>query len=166
MGKVILCGPSASGKDYARKVYEKKGFRLGVSYTTRDPRPGEVYGKDYIFISKEEFEGMIERDEWLEYDKVSNKLDDGTVIEDYYGTTKEQFKEYDLFIMTPSGISKIPNFYQNDFITVGFDIGADLRIERMKSRGWDEKKIQTRLDWEEKEFSDFRPDIKIKNADF
>jgi len=167
MGKVILCGPSASGKDYARKKFETKGFKLGVSFTTRDPRPGEVNGEDYLFITKEDFEGMIEQDMWLEYDRVDNKLEDGTVISDYYGTTKEQFELFDLFIMTPSGISKIPKEYHDQFVVIGFDIDEDIRIKRMKSgRGWEDGKIDTRLSWEKKEFADYYADIKVKNEDF
>lgn len=167
MGKVILCGPSASGKDYARKKFESKGFKFGVSFTTRAPRPGEVIGEDYIFITKEDFEGMIEKDMWLEYDRVDNKLEDGTVVSDYYGTTKEQFELFDLFIMTPSGIAKIPDEYQNQFVVIGFDIDEELRANRMQeNRGWDLDKVATRLNWEKKEFRGFEADIKIKNSDF
>ena len=58
--RIILCGKAASGKDHMRKVLESRGIRYGVSYTTRPPREGEVHGKDYFFLSKEEFEGLID----------------------------------------------------------------------------------------------------------
>ena len=168
MGKIILCGPSASGKDHARKVFEKKGFRLGVSYTTRDPRPGEIDGQDYYFISKREFEEMMVDDLWLEYDVVETKLPDGTVVENnYYGTTKQQFEDYDLFIMTPSGINKLPQEYKDRVVILNFDIEKELRVERMKkSRGWDENTIDARLNWEQKEFANSPADIRVKNPDF
>lgn len=166
MGKIILCGPSASGKDHARKIFTKKGFTLGVSYTTREPRPGEVNGVDYNFISKPQFERMIADDQWLEYDEVSNNVN-GETIKDYYGTTKQQFDEYDLFIMTPSGIAKIPQEFHEKFVVINFDIDKDLRVNRMNAReGWDPKKTETRLAWEEKEFANSPADIRIKNPDF
>ena len=166
MGKVILCGPSASGKDHARKIFETKGFTLGVSYTTRDPRPGEIEGVDYNFISKDQFKQWIKEGEWLEYDMVQNFVD-GKVIEDYYGTTKDQFETYDLFIMTPIGINKIPKEYHETFVVLTFDIDKDIRTERMNNRkGWTKEKTDTRLEWEEKAFANSPADIRVTNPDF
>jgi len=166
MGRVILCGPSASGKDYARKMFETKGFRFGVSYTTRDPRPGEVDGLDYNFISKELFLQWDEEDKWLEWDKVKNSVN-GVDQYDFYGTTKEQFEKFDLFIMTPSGIRDIPEEYQNTFVVINFDIDKDIRAKRMNNReDWTEDKTVTRLAWEEEAFKDSPSDIRVKNPDF
>ena len=166
MGKIILCGPSASGKDYARKTFEQKGFTLGVSYTTRDSRPGEVDGEDYNFMSREQFTQWIKEDKWLEYDSVDNEVD-GEVVVDYYGTSKDQFDKFDLFIMTPGGIKAIPEEYQNNFIVIAFDIDKDVRTERMNKReGWTLAKTNTRLEWEKEAFKEMPSDIKIKNKDF
>ena len=67
MGRIVLCGKAASGKDHMRKVLESRGFRYGVSYTTRPPRAGEVDGKDYYFISVDEFEALLEDGYWYEW---------------------------------------------------------------------------------------------------
>ena len=167
MGKIILCGPSASGKDHARKTLQNKGFTLGVSYTTRDPRPGEVDGIDYNFLTKNEFEDMIKDDMWLEYDGVDNKMPDGSVRVDYYGTTKDQFETNDLFIMTPSGIKKIPNEFQDRFIVLAFDIDKNTRVDRMRlGRGWPEDTINTRLSWDDREFKDFKADYNHKEKSY
>jgi hypothetical protein len=48
--RIILCGKAASGKDHLRKILEGRGFKYGVSYTTRPPRQGEIDGKDYLFV--------------------------------------------------------------------------------------------------------------------
>ncbi len=85
-GKLFLIvGPSGSGKgtviDCLKGHYP--AFVYPVSYTTRDPRPGEVDGEVYHFISKEKFKEMIENDEFLEYAVVHG--------DNYYGTAKEQF---------------------------------------------------------------------------
>ena len=55
MNKVILIGKAAAGKDHMRKVLEGRGFTYGTSYTTRPPREGEIDGRDYYFISEEDF---------------------------------------------------------------------------------------------------------------
>ena len=50
--RLIICGPTASGKTFLRKRLEDKGFKCDVSYTSREPRPGEVDGVHYHFIGK------------------------------------------------------------------------------------------------------------------
>ena len=59
MNKVILVGKAAAGKDHMRKVMESRGFIYGISFTTRPPREGEIHGKDYYFLTVEEFEQKI-----------------------------------------------------------------------------------------------------------
>lgn len=69
---IVIAGPTAVGKgtvvDYIIKNYQ--GIHLSVSATTRDPRPGEVNGKNYFFLSHEEFDGLIADGEMLEYATV------------------------------------------------------------------------------------------------
>ena len=66
---VILSGPSGVGKStLVRKLLLRTGdrLRLSVSATTRDPRPGETDGKDYYFLSKEEFSSRRDQGQFLE----------------------------------------------------------------------------------------------------
>lgn len=65
---VVLVGPSAVGKStvVARLRDEIPGLYFSVSMTTRKPRPGEVDGRDYFFVSTEEFQEKIDRGEMLE----------------------------------------------------------------------------------------------------
>ena len=69
---VVISGPSGTGKGTIIKALLEKLPRgiLSVSCTTRAMRPGEVEGKDYFFISEEEFVRMIENQEFLEYADV------------------------------------------------------------------------------------------------
>jgi guanylate kinase len=66
---IVIAGPTAVGKgtvvDYILKNYPN--IHLSVSATTREPRPGEVEGKSYFFISHEEFESLITADQMLEF---------------------------------------------------------------------------------------------------
>ncbi|WP_195851530.1 guanylate kinase [Aerococcus urinae] len=69
---VVLSGPSGVGKGTVRKALfetdqKKNQFFYSVSATTRQAREGEVDGKDYFFVSREEFEKMIEDEKLLEY---------------------------------------------------------------------------------------------------
>lgn len=83
---MILSGPSGVGKDSALDALEKLGvkFHRVVTATTRPPRPGEVDGVDYHFVSITRFAEMIENDELLEYAIVYN---------DYKGVPKSEIIE-------------------------------------------------------------------------
>lgn len=75
---IIISGPSGVGKGTVVHCLRKRNFyALSVSCTTRKPRLGEADGKDYFFISKEEFLKRIENGGFLEYNKH---------FENYYGT--------------------------------------------------------------------------------
>ncbi|MGA1837061.1 guanylate kinase [Herbiconiux sp. 11R-BC] len=77
---VVLAGPTAVGKGtvstYIRENYPE--VLLSVSATTRAPRPGEIDGVSYYFVSDEEFDRMIEAGEFLEWAVVHNKSRYGT----------------------------------------------------------------------------------------
>lgn len=83
---IVLSGPSGAGKGTICKELLKyeDNLEVSVSATTRDPREGEVEGKNYYFISKEEFLDMIGNDQFLEYAKV---------YDNYYGTPKNAVLE-------------------------------------------------------------------------
>lgn len=69
---VVLSGPSGVGKDTLLQKLEQlcPNIRRCVTYTTRKPRPGEVPGVDYNFVTVEQFRRMIEANEFLEYAQV------------------------------------------------------------------------------------------------
>ncbi len=82
---VILASPSGAGKTtLVNLISQKKDFIISVSHTTRKPRSNEIDGKDYFFVSGEEFENLIKNNEFLEYAKVFNNL---------YGTSKKSVLE-------------------------------------------------------------------------
>lgn len=82
----ILSGPSGVGKDAVIKLLKARAFPMHyvVTATTRSIRPGEIAGEDYIFLTHAEFDGMLARDEFLEYANVYGER---------YGTPKQQVLE-------------------------------------------------------------------------
>ena len=93
---LVLSGPSGCGKGtIVKELLGSCGgeFALSVSATTRAPRTGEEHGKQYYFITKEEFEDRIEKGEILEYTNFCGN---------YYGTPKKE-----LYDRTAKGINVI-----------------------------------------------------------
>lgn len=82
----IVSGFSGAGKGTLMKelLTHYEGYALSVSATTRSPREGEVDGKDYFFLKKEQFEKMIEEQAFIEYARY---------VENYYGTPKKYVED-------------------------------------------------------------------------
>ena len=70
----IISGASGVGKStvLGRVMAQRDDLRFSVSATTRAPRPGEVDGESYYFVSKEKFEDMIAHNAFVEYDAHMN----------------------------------------------------------------------------------------------
>lgn len=83
---IVISGPSGVGKDsiVQRMIERNFPFHFVVTATTREKRPNEIHGKDYWFVSEDEFASMIEKDELIEY---------AIVYGDYKGIPKAQVRE-------------------------------------------------------------------------
>ena len=83
---IVISGPSGVGKDTVlRRLFQlAPDLKYSVSYTTRPPRPGEVDGRSYTFVSEQEFLRLIEQREFLEWAKV---------YDHYYGTSRTRVDE-------------------------------------------------------------------------
>lgn len=79
---LVISGPSGAGKGtICKKLMETSdNMKLSISATTRKPRTGEVEGVNYFYKTREEFEEMISKNEFLEYAKI---------YDNYYGTPKK-----------------------------------------------------------------------------
>jgi len=107
---VILSSPSGVGKTTLTKKIQQKyhSFKISVSHTTRKPRPNEVDGVDYNFISIGKFKELIDQGKFYEYAKI---------FDNYYGTLKENvddlFKTNDIIFdidwQGTKQLSKFPN---------------------------------------------------------
>ena len=82
---VIISGPSGSGKGTVAKSLDAgRGYALSVSMTTRGPRPGEAHGKDYFFVSEEEFVAVRDSNGLLEH---------AVFVGNLYGTPRKYVEE-------------------------------------------------------------------------
>jgi guanylate kinase len=79
----VIAAPSGAGKtSLVRALMEREpALRFSISYTTRPQRPTETHGRDYFFVSGEEFAAMVERGEFLEHARV---------FDNRYGTARAQ----------------------------------------------------------------------------
>ncbi len=158
MPRIILVGPGASGKDFMRKRLEERGLTYAVSYTTRPPRPGEVDGKDYFFLSQEECQLMIDSGKFYEVIDFNGWS---------YGTTLEQFYRDDVFIMTPSGLSHLSPEDRSKSFVIFFDIDEEVRRQRLEERVMPGHTVDARLEADRELFAGFNNyDLKITNPNF
>ena len=102
---IVISGASGVGKGtvLGKMMQKRDDLFFSVSATTRDPRPGEVDGVHYFFISKECFEEMIANEEFLEYDAHAAN---------YYGTLRGQAeamqkKGHCLLDIEPKGAAQV-----------------------------------------------------------
>lgn len=142
---VVLSGFAGTGKGTVVKelLGRYESYALSVSATTRNPRPGEVDGREYFFKSKEEFEKMIEKEEFLEY---------ACYVGNYYGTPKtyvqEQIAEGKNVILEIEiqGALKIKEQFPDALLLFVAPPSADILRERLVGRGTEtEDVIKQRL---------------------
>ena len=82
----VLSSPSGTGKTTLTKkiAQSNTNFSISVSHTTRKPRPNEINGKDYYFVNIEEFQNLVEKNDFFEY---------ATIFDNCYGTLKKPVLE-------------------------------------------------------------------------
>ena len=138
---VILSSPSGAGKTTLVNLLAKKNnFEISISHTTRKPRPNETSGKDYYFVSDQEFKRLINNQEFLEYAKVFNN---------YYGTSRTPVIDNlnkgknVLFDIDWQGADQIKN-KELDFKLITFFIipqSKEILYERLSNRDMKDKLI-------------------------
>ena len=158
---VVLSSPSGAGKTtLVKKIAKENNFKISISHTTRKPRTNEVNGKDYFFVSEEEFKNLISKNEFLEHAKV---------FENRYGSLRisviETLNKGDnvIFDIDWQGTEQIKNQKLN-YKLITFFILPPSKTElfnRLKNRDMKDKNIV------EERMKQFNEDIKQwENYDF
>ena len=129
----VISGASGVGKGTVLgKMMEKdKSLSFSVSATTRDPRPGEIDGVHYYFITKERFQDMIARGEFLEYDEHHSN---------FYGTPRaqaeqKQEKGHVLLDIEPMGARQVKNAMADAVLVFIMPPSMEELERRLRGRG-------------------------------
>ena len=143
---IVISAPSGTGKTTLTRMLleEFPHMEFSVSFTTRPPRPGEVNGRDYWFISKEEFLKRIEEGDFLEWAEVYGNL---------YGTSKSQVLKAlnegkDVLLdIDPQGALQVKRNFPEAVLIFILPPSLKELEERLRRRGTDtEEVIKRRLE--------------------
>jgi len=131
---LVLIGEFASGKDkISRELCDKLYFHFAISYTTRKPRENEVDGREYHFVTDEEFEKLLSEGKIIE--KTEYNVN-GKILK--YGLGEKSFVDDkpNVVILNPHGISQLVNNkkYANRMVVAYITADLDIRIERYLNR--------------------------------
>ena len=143
----VLSSPSGTGKTTLAKKIAKgnTNFSISISHTTRKPRPNEINGKDYYFISMGEFEDLINKNNFFEY---------ANIFDNYYGTLKKPVLEllslgrdvlFDIDWQGTQQLKKIKNLSLVTFFILPPNIQA-LKKRLLNRHKGQEELIEKRMD--------------------
>jgi guanylate kinase len=147
---IVLVGKTASGKTTVANELCKHGYKRIITYTTRPMRENEVQDVDYHFISDEQFNKMVENNEFTEYKRYNTAhgvWSYGSVV------TSEQELSDDCYviILTPQGLRDLSKKISR-YIAFYLNVGLKSQLERLKKRGDEEQQIIKRLINDAKDF--------------
>ena len=142
---LVVSGPAGSGKGTVCKLLRESGdFELSVSRTTRTPRPGEVDGKDYLFVTKDEFLKYIADGDFLDYNQYCGE---------YYGTPRSTAEAHIaagrniILEIDVNGAEQVKSKCQDAVLVMLMPPTFSEQEARLRGRGTEtEEKIRSRLE--------------------
>lgn len=151
---LVLSSPSGGGKsvvsNYILQNYSK--FVFSISATTRNPRPGETDGKEYYFLTKDEFENKLLANEFIEHEQI---------FSNYYGTLKSEidriiannnFVIFDIDVKGAFAVKKV--FPESSLLLFISPPSLDILEQRLRNRKTEtDEQIKNRLSRAEMEIS-------------
>ncbi|NJL12735.1 MAG: guanylate kinase [Microscillaceae bacterium] len=144
---IIFSAPSGAGKTTLVRHLLAHNSQLGfsVSACTRAQRPGEVEGRDYYFLSPQDFEQKIAQEAFVEWEEVYRGL--------YYGTLKSEIErlwsngKHVLFDVDVKGGLKLKSYFQDQALAIFVSVASpEVLAQRLRQRNTDpEEKIRERI---------------------
>ena len=136
----MISAPSGTGKTTVSEKILKEipGIIPSISHTTRPPREGEIDGKDYYFISREEFKKKIDLNEFVEWNGYNGN---------YYGSAFENIEKAKklgkdlLLVIEVNGANKIKNRYNNGVYIFIMPPSINILRERLIHRGAESREV-------------------------
>lgn len=126
---IVLVGESASGKSSIEKhLVEKYGYSKVVSYTTRQPRVGEIDGVDYHFIDKSQFRRLKMQGFFAETAMYNGW---------YYGTAKKDCTDDKVAVLTPHGLRQVKKLDNINVLSFYINVPRRDRLIKILQRGDD-----------------------------
>lgn len=148
----VISAPAGTGKTTLVRMLQEEFHHVveSISFTTRSPRSNEIAGRDYHFITTEEFEKKIKEGEFLEYAKVFGN---------YYGTSRKYVEaqrdkgKHVTLVIDTQGAMNLVNELDAVFIFISPPSLEELRARLYRRKSESEEAIETRLSWAEKEIA-------------
>lgn len=164
---IVLSAPSGCGKTTLadRLVQADQGLKRSISFTTREPRAGEVNGRDYNFVSPDDFYEMIDKDDLLEWAEVYGKM---------YGQGRSQTEQVlksgtdVLFILDPQGGQHFQDIFPEALLIYILPPSMTELEARLRQRQTDTAEVvagRLRAAWDEIEEGMGRYPYLVKNSD-
>lgn len=142
---IILVGASASGKTEVAKALAKKyNIVKVITTTTRQKRINEEDGKDYFFVSKEQFLDLIKKDAFVEYTIYNGN---------YYGSRKDQIADNKCVVVDPNGLDAYKKLKNKSLFSIALLASENTRYQRMINRGDKIEDAKNRIKKDQIEFA-------------
>lgn len=165
---IIFSAPSGAGKTSIVKYLldERNDLEFSISACNREQRPNEVHGKDYYFLTTEDFKQKIESDEFVEWEEVYK--------DQFYGTLKSEIEriwaegKHVIFDVDVKGGMSLTKYFKESALAIFVKApSVEVLEQRLRSRGTEtEEKIQKRLDKASHEMDHAKYfDVELLNAD-
>ena len=148
---VAILGKSGSGKSTLERAFENIGFNRMISYTTRNMREHEQNHREYHFVSREQFEKLIQSGiliEWAEYNG------------NMYGSAKPVGSDKNVIVVEPNGMNKLKELYGRQVVSVYLDT-PESEIQKRLDRRNNTPDRDNRKQADIKKFSDIKSKVDL-----
>jgi|GEM_PF-1142191 len=171
---IVLAGFSSAGKDKICKyISDNYNYKMVISHTSRPIRPNESEGNPYYFITRKQFEEMIEKDEFIECRKYNTLLNNNPDVW-YYGVHKNSIRLEEnnyIVVLDILGLIEFKKHFGNNITSFFIEVDEPTRKQRAIARdGFDETEWNRRYEDDKNKFTDEiinrEVDYIVENYDF